>query len=347
MSIRDAGTTIRPSSTALLTIDSEDRFENWAEKRAAVPGSYNYNPYNFSLIRNGSLVNGYMTRLAVTEVVFPWTIPNINAKTNKILCDIDVSGVLYPNFLIEIPIEFMTPAKLALSIIRGVRLSLDNPPISRPDIDFGFTYGAGGLPRFDYSIPPGNGIAFRPLPAPSTLFNYPYPETTKQLFDVLGFTNENTQMVVAVTAGIEYPRFGQATFTQAIRYVDIVSPILTANQGLIDSTSQSVSHTALCRLYLADAVPAQQNIIASDVDFAPPGTQPFTIYRQFNYPKQIAWNAIQPIQGRISFQVYDDNGELLTPTNVGLAYVPEPDSVIPTVVSAYSDWSMTLLLSEN
>ena len=352
MSIRDAGTTIRQSSTALLTIDSEDRFPNWTAKRNAQPGDVNFSPYNFSLIRNAALVNGYMTRLAVTEVVFPWTYPNINNKTNKILCDIAIDGVVYQFNQIELPLQFMNPRQLAISLANAVQSIINSAPISRPDVIFGCAYGSGELPRFDYYMPPGTGIAFYPVPAPSTIYNYPYPDTTKQLFDVLGFTVQNRIMLIQDVGITVYPRFGQTTFAQAVRYIDIVSPTLTANQGLIDSTSQSVGHTALCRLYLGDVVPSVQTVTAGDINFSPPGTQPLTIYRQFSFPKQISWNAIMPVSGSIQFQVYDDNGELLEPVQVGVQVIPNPEDPTdflfrPTALSAYNDWSMTLLLSEN
>jgi len=142
MSIRDAGTTIRQSSTALLTIDSEDRFANWVEKRRASPGSFNFSPYNFSLIKNASLVNGYMTRLAVSEVVFPWVLPNINSKTNKILVDIVVDGVNYTGIPIQLAIQFMNPAVLAYSLANAIQTAINSPPISRPDIIIGISWAS-------------------------------------------------------------------------------------------------------------------------------------------------------------------------------------------------------------
>jgi len=352
MSIRDAGTTIRQPSTALLTIDSEDRFADWRAKRAATPNSFNFSPYDFTLIRNATLVNGYMTRLAISEVVFPWTIPNVNQKTSKILVDILIDGVNYVNNLIELPLQFMSPHVLAVTLALAVQVVINAAPISRPDITFGMAYGSGELPRFDYYIDPNCGIAFHPIPAPSSVYNYPFSNTTKQLFDLLGFTDQNQAMVVAVAPGVQYPRFGQATFAQAIRYIDIVCPQLTANQGLPDSTSQAVGHTSLCRLYLGDSVPGTQTLSAGDVDFAPTGTQPFTIYRQFTFPKQIAWNAIQPVQSSLQFQVFDDNGELINPIELGYTIIPSPidpeeNTTKTEPFVAYADWSMTLLLSEN
>ena len=335
MSIKDAGTTIRQASTALLTIDSEDRFANWTEKRAAVPGSVNYSPYNFSLIRDASLVNGYMTRLTVSEVVFPWLFPNVNRQTNQInvtfrLGGVDVSDVIVLNT------GFYTPAQLAAEMKKEIN-KLGGPIVTA------FTYGVYNLPFFAYTPANNYQIKFSPMLSNqkdgSGTIIYPFPDTTKQLFDVLGFTAYNSTYDASAT-GIGV---GQATLAQAYRYIDIVSPQLVANQGLFDSSSQAVGHTALCRLYLGDT---PSTAAFNDPLFSPPGTQPFVIHRQFSNPKQIAWNAIQPIQGRIQFQVYDDNGQLIVPTEF-IAIPTGGPSVVYTNYETYTDWSMTLLLSEN
>lgn len=340
MSIRDAGVTIRPSSTAVLTIDSEDRFANYVEKRTALddPKAYNYSPYDFALIKNGVLVNGYMTRLAVSEVVFPWVIPNISATTQTIKYTYRIGAGPFLSDFLTLNIGFYTPHQLAAAITAQVAADV-------PALGLVMSYGApispgttGGVPAFSYTLTAGNEIAFDPLVNGDVVGPgsqpWTFPSTTKQLFDLLGFTDTNT---LPDSLGA-----GQATFAQGTRYVDIVCPLLTANQGLPDATSQAISDSALCRLYLGDITTSN---VANEADalFAPPGTEPTIIYRQFATPKQIAWNAIQPIQGRLRFQVLDDNGQVLTQ----MFSPPWADPLLsPSYVSS-ADWSMTLLLSEN
>lgn len=341
MSIRDAGITIRPSSTAVLTIDSEDRFANYVEKRTALddPAAYNYSPYDFALIKNGVLVNGYMTRLAVSEVVFPWVIPNISATTQSIKYTYKVGAGPFTSDFLTLTIGFYTPHQLAAAITAQLAGYV-------PTLGFAMAYGApllggsaGGVPAFSYSCSVANSISFQPLVNGDVVGvgskPWTFPPTTKQLFDLLGFTDTNTLPDIIGT--------GQATFAQGTRYVDLVCPLLTSNQGLPDSTSQAISDSALCRIYLGDITTSN---VANEADalFAPPGTEPTIIYRQFATPKQIAWNAIQPIQGRLRFQVLDDNGQVLTQ----MFLPPWADAFpqeFPYVSSA--DWSMTLLLSEN
>ncbi len=81
-SAKEAATTERPPSSAILGIDSEDRFADYASKRANAATS---TPYNFTIQKSESLMNGFFTRLAVTEVVFPWVIPNIHELCDSII----------------------------------------------------------------------------------------------------------------------------------------------------------------------------------------------------------------------------------------------------------------------
>lgn len=345
MSTRDQGTTIRASSSALLTIDSEDRFPGWLEKRTAQYGDVNFSPYNFSLIKNAVLINGYMTRLAITEVNFPWVYPNINQKTSLINVSWSTNppGAVATGFA-SIPIAFYTPLQLGIAFTNAVNRLTNPTNTPGQDVLQSCFYGVDKLPRFSYVANTGFTVGFYPMtpeqqytPAPMVppVTVFPFSNTVKQLFDVMGFQQ-------GVNTQLDTSRVGQATFCQAVRYIDIVSPQLTANQGLPDATSQTVGHNALCRLYISDAsVPSTLD----PFNLAPPGTQPYIIYRQFSTPKEIAWNAIMPISGRIQFQVYDDDGTLLEP--IETVITPGAGGSTISEYIGYTDWSMSLLLTEN
>lgn len=344
--------TMRPSSTALLTIDSEDRFQKGlipdGSGNVVVPasgyplsryilslsvGAYNATPYDFTIVKNESIMNGYFTRLGLTEVCFPFGIPNINKKTSDIQVRWTVSGsptvnsntvTMNPNY------EFLTPVNIA-SALTGLVSS-----ISSSLSGFDMVYGpAPNVPYFSYDTGTSNvEIAFLPMPTGTPA--YPYPDSTKQLFDVLGFTNNDT---VLDTTGS-----GQSTLCQATRYVDIVCSQLTYNQPLKDTTTQPLARDSLCRLYLGDGNGFGNNTALCDAsDFTPPGTAPFTIYRQFATPKMINWNsagkAYQPVPGVLRFEVLDDTGANLT------EMVQNTD--LFTSGGDYLDWSATILVSEN
>lgn len=335
--------TQRPSSTALLLIDSEDRFKNYTQERLTLGISsgtgYNQSPYDFTIVKNESIMNGFFTRLGLTEVSFPWTIPNINRKTQQIIVNwsnastnasgSSVVNMAQPDFLkpsgiatqLQVQIRAANPDLAAFALLYGVQDP--NEP------KFFYTSGVSGLSNVY--------VSFSPLPYNSTL--YPYPDTTKQLFDLLGFTAANSAIPPIATGGR-----GKTTLCQATRYVDIVCPQLVYNQPLKDTMTQQIARDSLCRLYLADGNNFGNNTLsAGDSNFCPPGCAPFTIYRQFQTPKMINWTPNQPVAGVLTFQVYDDTGANLSEM-CSSAVVPlggfgvNPD---------YTDWSATVLVSEN
>lgn len=330
MTTPDVGQTIRFPSTSLLTIDSEDRWADYNQSRAQQPGPY-LDPFNFRLQGNQVLSTGFFTRLGVSEVVMPWC-PNINPKTNQIGVNWDISGTI-SSTTITLVDGFYTPENLASTIQTIVRGIPGNPLPS-----FTMAYGNVDYPAFQY----GSGVAGVSLsfsPVPYQTADYPYPSTTKQLFDVLGFNNTNDPRDVsgdpapvpgagAAPGGLY---FGHFTLCQAIRYVDIVCPRLVAYQGLFDGSSQGSARDSLCRVYLGGF---QSNLQVNDADFAPTGTLPVVVYRNFTTPKQIQWIAKQNISANLEFQVYGDDGQLFS-------------SNFEETNLTQENWSMTLLLSEN
>jgi hypothetical protein len=335
---RQAAITVRPSSTALLAIDSEDRFTNYTAARSSQVG----NPYSITISKNENIMPGFFTRLAVTEVVFPWVIPNINPKTNQIQVSVQSGGVgPVQVFVLSLNPTFATPAQIATAIQQALRLYTPNAGDTYPLSALTFVYGAipvaGGpgintptnLCCFEYATNTATLVSFSPMPANSTA--YPYPNTTKQLFDVLGFSTG--QQTLATTGT------GAFTLGQAIRYVDIVCNQLTNNQALKDTMSQIVVRDTLCRVYLANPGTLQSTIQPSDALFCPPGCAPMVVYRDFTHPKQIQWLPNQNIPGSLSFSVFDDTGAPLEESDPffspGVGYLNR------------TDWSLTLLVSEN
>jgi hypothetical protein len=271
-------------------------------------------------------MNGFFTRLAVTELVFPWTIPNINVQTALVNVEYDI-GAGPVDDILDLPKGFYTPSQIAAEIQRQVRALAPAPG----DLgSFTMTYGVdttGAVPTqrpiFEYKTNiVGITIAFSPLATTTTA----HP-LRKQLFDLLGFTDANT--VLSTADG------GTNTYCQTTRYIDIVCTQLTANQALKDTMSQVVARDVLCRVYVGDAQGVQSTTLPSSSTFCPPGCMPTTIYRDYVTPKQIQWIPNQPVPGYLQFDVYDDAGEPLS----GMAGAGE--------VGNGANWSMTLLVSEN
>jgi len=315
--------TARPASTSLLTIDSEDRFRDYSEERSgstfAGAGSTNHSPYNFTINKPESIMNGFITRLAVTEVVFPWTIPNVNLYTDAIQVNsYNASGLLLKTSTVLIDVGFYTPKELATAFqtaVRGADTNLATFAINYTDTC-----------QFFYTVTGGNTVAFFPLNI-QAVTGKQYPSTAKQLFDLLGFDDDAKTRSAAGA--------GNTTLCQYTRYVDIVCPQLTYNQPLKDTSSQKVVRDSLCRLYLDQITGAfNQNIAKATADaFTPTGSRPFMIYHNFTHPKQINWLPNQSVPGYLNFQIYDDAGDLL-------------DTAI-TDFGNLTNWSMSLLVTEN
>jgi hypothetical protein len=270
-------------------------------------------------------MNGFLTRVGVTEVSFPWMVPNVNNKTNKITVTVTI-GVA-PAAIIPITLlnGFYTPAALATAIEAEIAAAP-----SAAGLGLTLQYGGTSLnaPYFQYAVSAGNTIAFSPLPNNTPA--YPFGPQSKQLFDVLGFSTRNT--VPAIDGEGDY------TLCQAIRYIDICSSQLTYNQALKDTMSQTVVRDTLARLYINSAPGITSTVSPGSASFCPPGCAPTVLYKDFNHPKQIQWLPNQPIAGYISFQVYDDSGDLLD-LSIGLtgSYGPASEGF---------DWSMTLQITE-
>jgi hypothetical protein len=81
-----------------------------------------------------------------------------------------------------------------------------------------------------------------------------------------------------------------------------------------------------------------------DPDFCPPGCAPFIIYRNFTMPKQIQWIPNQNIPGFLQFQVFDDSGASL---NQSVTISQNQGTSIDVDSYNSTDWSMTMLVSEN
>jgi hypothetical protein len=110
-------------------------------------------------------------------------------------------------------------------------------------------------------------------------------------------------------------------------YIDIVSPSLTYAQDLKDNSTADIERDVLVRWYFAEDTPENLDKYGFPILM---GYTYFSRRRLYNPPKQIKWDNNLPL-GNLVFQVYDDNGMLLEPSD-------------PTYTS---EFYLTLQLSEN
>ena len=287
------GVTIRNPSTANLLIDSADRTSGQAS--------------NFIIQKNNSILNGFFSRIGVSEVVLNWGIPNVSKANNNNTFTVRVDATPYTITLVD---GFYTVAAALDRIV----YYLNNAPI-------GPIAGA----TFVVSATTGNvnftttqGIVF---------FSIDDTPLARQLgFTVFGVIN----LAFLITSPYLLP----------YRYIDFVSPEITYNQSLKDAStaggnnnpSNAIERTVLYRWYLAwDESPSYD-------EYGFPVLQGYTRFvtrRILPFPKQVRWENNMPI-GQLSFQVYNDKGELVIPEKA-------------TVENYYFklEWAMTLLVSED
>jgi len=297
----DQGLDIRNPASSILGLNSRDRYANMIDA-ASKPQS----PFNCVLSSNQNFMTGFFQRIALTEIVFTWAMPTLTSARNKMY--ITVAGI---DYLLTIPVTYYTPTTLAAEFQVQVR-----------------AIGGGAiLPAFTCTSGAITGL-FTALSNSATTFFFKTfsavtPTSNPDATTVFEMMNWNTYLLgggLAATAQISGPPTMLST-----QFVDIICSQITANQDVKDGSSQNVTRDVLARVYLAaDSLTGNPELL---------GSEPFKIYRQYTFPKQIKFDPLLPIQGFLKFEIYDDAGDLLTSGN------PFVDADMP-------DWQITLLVSE-
>ncbi len=316
--------TIRPSSTALFCVDSDDRYSTYAQRRTAPTF-----PFTMSIVRNQSLLNGFFKRIALTEFRMYWTLPNIHQAWGNNTLTYNTAGV---NYTITIPDGFYALETLLATIQSLIATG----------------GGAGQIATF-VAVPNVDGSSSYASGGPATFF-FPAPTSAqKSLYDMLNLITTTAQTTA---------RGGVANL-RSTDYLDIVCSQLTYNQKLKDGSSAILNRDIIERVYLDDTTKSLDRINTNlftaagaangfqapvyDVTDFTNGCTPFTIYRQFAMPKQIRWEDIQPL-GNLTFELYDDQGR-----SIQSLWTQIYPSVTP-VSTFYANsfvWNMSLLISEN
>jgi hypothetical protein len=255
----DVGQTIRQPSTAIFGIDSADRYILGADGiRTDTQGTY-----NFSLYKGQSVLNGFIKRLALTEINMEWNVPNVNSYNNKFAIDIngpDVSGGVQ-NVAVEVPIGFYTPLELAAELEELVNDYIDdNNLLDDPGFtaDFSFTIDPKTLYlTIDSDISGGAGAVLMSLPTRGITDDTAIELCT--MYEMLGLSN----LLFSPTLRLNSPSYEATTQIQGnyasylyTRYIDIVSNNLTKKQEVKDSTTQPPEIGAtnlLARVYVGNS----------------------------------------------------------------------------------------------
>jgi hypothetical protein len=268
-------------------------------------------------------MEAFATRITISEVRFPWFIPNINSTNNTIWLQAEANLPVSPLTIypIVVPSGFYTWDLLTTTLNGLIRetTALNPPVVSTNGSQFIFTPGVASGSMFSL-------YWYNPLTNAPTNQQY---LTQSSLALTMGFDWEQVSGGSNVTQAL----IGNPTELLYTQYVDIVSEKLNYYSQVKDGSSAGSTNKALiCRLYISDEVSIGAQI----------GQIPTIIHRQFKNPKQIMWNKDAVIDF-LDVSVLDQFGQLVPlPTIAGV------QSMYPKQkIGAWPNFQITLLASEN
>jgi hypothetical protein len=267
-------------------------------------------------------VQGGFTRLQLTEINFPYAIPNVNDYTNTLWVRIanpiggaiiDAEITIPNNFYYGVTIATILAGKLnataSISSSIGISWQVTYVPSEQVGYKGGFFMSAtlAGSPptAYPFALYPYNPalVGVKPIPA-------------KSLLSVMGFNALSNWIYITTPSITKFSLYAPLSYTS---YIDIVSSKLTYYQNVQDSSSKTNSRGGtICRLYIANETSNQPsegfiyngtNSLKYPVN-EPPGASPFLIHRQFVCPKSFKWNKNTAIDS-VDIQLYDDAGQPL------------------------------------
>jgi hypothetical protein len=301
--------TMRKPNSGFFLLDSADRNLTGASSSLS-PETQPWN--DFRIVKPQPLLDGFAKNIGVTEVFFPWCIPNVNTYNNTLYMTFATGGIQ----TVTVPTGFYTGSTLAaaLQVALNGLIGIGGPA---PTVSYN-----SATRTFTMVVQGGNTFELYNRNADAIDLNYFVKNPS--LLKTLGFNA--AQLGSTVNTSIT----GSTTFIRYTDYIDIVSNRLHYDNEIKDGdSSQKTTRDVLCRLYLANEV--------STYSVDEVGTAPFIIHRQFMSPKFIRLNP-QQFFNSIDIQVLDQYGNL--------AYIPPSNPVPALSTIIYPDFKLTFMSSE-
>jgi len=313
----------RTSASQYLVLDSRNRYQT------ATPGQTKNQPWNnFTLQRAQSLMESFATRITISEIRFPWFIPNITVLNNTL-------WYTYVNSLgqdstqpITLLTGFTNPDEIAGELTNKLSLLplVQNPPvITYLDGQYSITNFAIGVPqKFSFIDPVSIDVNKKDQ------YEYQF-NTQPSLMATIGMTFEQSWNGNFFT-GIRTGNITESLYTQ---YVDIISNKINQYTTNLDGSSDpSGGNRILCRIYYSDEN-SSLNGYNNPVNNL---YEPFLIHRQFTNPKQVMWNKESVIDW-LDISVRDQYNQLVA--------LPQINTGAVSSFGAYPDFQITLLATES
>ena len=254
---REKATAIREPSTANLLIDSIDRTIGSAAE--------------FTITKKNSLMNGFFTRMAVSEVVLDWAVPNIALEygNNSFSVELETGPVQYTVPLIN---GNYTIAQILNQIVAALNTAVGSA----------FFSITGSVTTTGYASLTGTGN-----------------------FEILASTLATQLGMITGQQAIGHPI--QTPAVLPVTYLDFACDQLTYNQSLKDETTNEVATNVLYRWVMAWDGPSPVDSLGYPIY---QGYQPFRARRILPFPKQVRWESNMPL-GQLAFRVIDSTGEIV------------------------------------
>ena len=275
------GTLIRQPATAQLLIDSLDRFTAGYPNSLAEAQSLSSS--NWSLNLQQVVMNGYVTRLGVSQILFHWNLRTVVGGYS------DAFSVSYDG-----------GAAVQVALVTGWYNVETMAAMLQAQLNLAVV-GAAFVVQWDalrgvFSVDAGAGH--------TVVFQPPADNRERRTQHMLG--------LLAAQPAAQIQRGVPPTMLPT-RYVDICSTYLTKYQRLKDANTlqSNITSTCIARLF---AIPlnSSEYIRAGTAlaDASSPGDAPFVITVDYTFPKQIAWNPEEGISN-FDIQLFDEDGELI------------------------------------
>ena len=321
--VENPGMPTRAPSVAVFTVDTADRYVLNAEGLRIDTTSVN----NLYINKQQSVINGYFTRVALTELNMPWNIPNVNTRNNTFTVNVNSDGTVV-DATVSITEGFYTGTTLAAALQTALNAKM---------VALGGNFSTEYNFTVSYSTTTGKFTIKNTATAPaSTFFIVPTNAgANDDLLNLMGFGGLNVSTYQTTDVAQYISSVASMLYTP---YFDIVSNQLTKKQQVQDSgTSYSTGRNLLARIYISE-----NDVVPCDFT-APLGSKPFTIRREFIIPKQIYWDTKEFINV-IDLTLIDYKGNIVYEVPDELTAESFGDSF--QVGSGNANWQLTLQVSE-
>lgn len=328
----------RSPADAYLVMDSADRSSSTSQtgQPFSIPQTQPYN--NFRLQKPQNMVQGGFSRMQLTEVNFPYAIPNINPRTNSFWL---VTGALTAQITfnaegffdgrtlaeaLAYPQVGATPAGGLMNTNAIIGTAATGITWAVTYLPNGFTNSTqgGGFTMSGFSTVP---IAFALYPFdPASIGFAPIP--AKSMLTLMGYNPFTNWTYLTTPSLFKISTFAPMSYTS---YIDVISNKLTYWANVSDASTKTNSVSGIiCRLFISNEASSAGSVgyyynqdsplVSKGVRYqveVPAGSQPFVIHRQFVCPKQFRWDGVTAIDW-LDIQLLDDIGQPLYFPDEGL-----------------------------